>query len=140
MITFFLFLLLQDCYFWLFMFIHISTVQYLSTYHIWYIEVLTIYGVMRYLLIWCIEVLTIYGVMTYLLIWCIEVLTIYVVMFTRLDTLKGSLLKELSSLKEDILSRQEKLDSLEPSLNTLLKVLHMQEKYNYSVELYCVIF
>ena len=41
---------------------------------------------------------------------------------TRLQAQKESLVKSIDALKEDIQKRQEKLESLQPSLSSLLKV------------------
>ena len=45
-----------------------------------------------------------------------------VTILTRLTGEKDALVQEITSLKDDIQKRQEYLDSLQPSLNTLLKV------------------
>ena len=45
-----------------------------------------------------------------------------VTIVTRLTGEKDALVQEITSLKDDIQKRQEYLDSLQPSLNTLLKV------------------
>ena len=44
------------------------------------------------------------------------------VLCARLQAQKESLVKSIDALKEDIQKRQEKLDSLQPSLSSLLKV------------------
>ena len=44
---------------------------------------------------------------------------------TRLQAQKESLVKAIDALKEDIQKRQEKLESLQPSLSSLLKVALM---------------
>ena len=52
---------------------------------------------------------------TWLLVFCVTLLT-------RLTGEKDALVQEITSFKDDIQKRQEYLDSLQPSLNTLLKV------------------
>ena len=51
---------------------------------------------------------------------------------TRLQAQKESLVKAIDALKEDIQKRQEKLESLQPSLSSLLKVALMQLAHHHA--------
>ena len=55
-------------------------------------------------------------------LWSCSVVMGTLVVCARLQAQKESLVKSIDALKEDIQKRQEKLDSLQPSLSSLLKV------------------
>ena len=55
-------------------------------------------------------------------LWSCSVVMGTLVLCARLQAQKESLVKSIDALKEDIQKRQEKLDSLQPSLSSLLKV------------------